>query len=122
MYWEVNNINGWVMSQKLPVDGHNEFNEQFIENYDENIDKGCIIEIDIQFPKKLQELHTGNESWIGTTKSTLGNRIQSKSLVEAMYYIEQELRTKVKNDSMKDLFKVMNNLVYGKAMESVRKH
>ena len=35
------------MSQKLPVDGHNEFNEQFIENYDENIDKGCIIEIDI---------------------------------------------------------------------------
>ena len=47
MYWEVNNINGWVMSQKLPVDGHNEFNEQFIENYDENIDKGCIIDIDI---------------------------------------------------------------------------
>ena len=118
----MNNINGWVISQKLPVDGHNEFNEQFIENYDENNDKGCIIEIDIQFPKKLQELHTGNESRIGTTKSTLGNRIQSKSLVEAIYYIEQELRTKVKNDSMKDLFKVMNNLVYGKAMDSIRKH
>lgn len=47
VYWEVNNISGWVISQKLPVDGHNEFNEQFIENYDENIDKGCIIEIDI---------------------------------------------------------------------------
>ena len=32
------------------------FNEKYIKNYGENIDKGFILEVDIKFPKWLQSL------------------------------------------------------------------
>ena len=51
------------MSKKLPVDGFvwienlTKFNDDFIKNYDENSDKGYILEVDIEYPKKLLDLH-----------------------------------------------------------------
>ena len=36
-----------------------EFDERFIKNHDENNDKGYILEVDIQYPKKLFNLHSG---------------------------------------------------------------
>ena len=50
---DANNLYGWAMSQKLPVNGfkwveNNEINEEFIKNYDENNDKGYILEVDVK--------------------------------------------------------------------------
>ena len=59
-YLDANNLYGWAMSQKLPVNGfmwYNEylsdFNEDFIKNYNENSDVGYFPEVDVEYPKKL---------------------------------------------------------------------
>ena len=35
-----------------------QFNELFIKNYDEKSKVGYIVEVDVQYPKKLNELHS----------------------------------------------------------------
>ena len=65
-YLDTNNLYGWAMCKKLPVNGFkwldsdkiNEINEAFIKNYDENNDKGYIFEVDVKYPKRLHELHS----------------------------------------------------------------
>ena len=45
------------MIQPLPVDGFkfvknvSKINEDFIKNYDEDSDKGYILEVDVEYPK-----------------------------------------------------------------------
>ena len=62
-YWDVNNLYGWAMSQKLPVNNFewikdtSQFNEDFIKNYNEESDEGYFLEVDVQYPEKLHELH-----------------------------------------------------------------
>ena len=34
------------------------FNEDFIKSYDEDSDKGYILEVDIEYPKMLQKSHS----------------------------------------------------------------
>ena len=62
-YLDANNLYGWAMSKKLPVNGfkwtdNSKINEEFIENYNENDKKGYIFEVDAKYPKKLHELHS----------------------------------------------------------------
>ena len=63
MYLDANNLYGWAMSQKLPIDGFkwvenlSKFNESFIKSYDENSNKGYFFEKDVEYPKKLFNLH-----------------------------------------------------------------
>ena len=68
MYLDANNLYGWAMSQKLPVNGFKwvknlsesnsiQFNESFIRNYDENSDIGYFLEVDIDYSEKLFNLH-----------------------------------------------------------------
>ena len=63
-YLDANNLYGWAMSRKLPVNNFkwiediSEINEEFVKNYDENNDKGYILEVDAKYPKKLHDLHS----------------------------------------------------------------
>ena len=62
-YWGVNNLYGWAMSQKLPVNifewikDTSQFNEDFIRNYNEESDEGYFLEADVQYPENLHNLH-----------------------------------------------------------------
>ena len=62
-YWDVNNLYVWAMSQNLPVNNiewikdTSQFNEDFIKNYNEEIDEGYFFEFNVQYPEKLHELH-----------------------------------------------------------------
>ena len=52
-YLDANNLYGWAMSQKLPVNGFklveklSRFNGRFIKNYNENSDIGYFVEVDM---------------------------------------------------------------------------
>ena len=62
-YWDVNNLYGWAMSQKLPVNelewvvDISQFNEDFMKSYNEESDEESFLEVDVQYPEKLHELH-----------------------------------------------------------------
>ena len=51
-YLVTNNLYGWAMSQKLPVNGFkwvedtSRINEEFIKNYNKNNNKGYILEVE----------------------------------------------------------------------------
>ena len=63
LYLDANNLYGWAMSKKFPVNGFewvndlSIFNENFIKNYDENSEVGYFLEVDIEYPKTLWGLH-----------------------------------------------------------------
>ena len=53
------------MSQKFPINGFkwveksklSRFNERFIKNYNESSDIGYFLQVDVNYPKKLFNLH-----------------------------------------------------------------
>ena len=69
-YLDANNLYGWAMSQKLPESGFkwkknmSKFTKVFIKNYDEDSDKGHILEVDVEYdkaryyPENLHDLHS----------------------------------------------------------------
>ena len=63
MYLDANTLCGWAISQKHAVTGFkwvedlSQFNEHFIKNYEENSNKGYVLEVDIEYPKKLFSFH-----------------------------------------------------------------
>ena len=63
-YLDANNLYGWAMSQKLPVNSFiwcndylSNFNEDFIKKFDEKSDEGYFIELDMEYPKELWNSH-----------------------------------------------------------------
>ena len=152
------------MSQKLPVNSFRWINnvtgidEEFIRNYNEESDKGYILEVDVKYPRKLHDLHSDlpfllKRMKIDKCKKLVCNLSNTKKYVVHIRSLKQalnhglklkkvhriielnqetwlkpyidmntELRKIAKNDFEKDFFKLMNNAVFGKTMENVRKH
>ena len=64
MYVDANNLYGWAMSKKVPVDNFkwvddlSMFTEDFIKSYDEESDIGYLLVVDVEYPKNLHMLHS----------------------------------------------------------------
>ena len=62
-YWDVNNLYGQAISQKLLVNGFGQveyisgFHKEFIKSYNDESDEGYFHEVDIQYPEKLCDFH-----------------------------------------------------------------
>ena len=164
-YWDVNNLYGWAMSQKLSVNNFewiedsSQFNEYFIKKYNEESDEVYFLEVDVQCPQKLHELYNVlpflpermKIEKIEKLVINLHNKtvyvIHLRNLKQALNHglilekvhrvikfnqkawlkpyiddINTKLRQKARNNFEKDFFKLMNNAVFGKTMENVRKY
>ena len=58
-YWNVNNLYGWAMSQKLHlgsfkwVEGTSQFNEDYIKSYVDDSNIECFLEVNVQYTESL---------------------------------------------------------------------
>ena len=134
------------------------FDEDFIKNYDEDSNKGYTLEVDVEYPKDLHNLHSDLPFLPERMKIKNCNKLVRNSYDEKEYvvhiralqeglnhglvlrkvhkviqfnqetllksYIEvnTKLRTDAKNDFEKDFLKLINNSVFGKTIENIRKH
>ena len=182
---DANNLYGWAMSQSLPVGDFKwipsedfEDPEDFIlENYTNDTRKGVILEVDLEYPEEIHDLH--NDYPLAPEKILITDDMLSKYCKDlkdsenissgrvhklvpnlrnkekyVLHYrnlqlylslgmkltkihrvleftqrpwmkryidLNTEKRTMAKNSFEKDFFKLMNNLVFGKTMENLRK-
>ena len=163
-YLDANNLYGKATTEKLPVKGFrwmdniSKIDEDFVKDYDKNNNKGYILDVDIDYPSKLQNLHSDlpflpERMVINNIKTLVCNLNDKKNYIVHINVLKQaldhglklrkvhrviefeqeawlkeyidvntELRKKATNDFEKDFFKLMNNAVFGKTMDNVRKH
>ena len=182
MYLDANNLYGWAMSQYLPTGGFKWMTEKQISKlnvarYNENSEKGLILEVDLEYPKELHNLHNDyplaaervcvNKNMLSdyckkiATKynistglvhkliPTLSNKekyvlhyrnlqiyidlgLKLKKIHRVLEFDQSpwlkqyidfntQKRSQAKNAFEKDFFKLMNNSVFGKTMENIRK-
>ena len=170
MYYDANNLYGWAMSQPLPYSGF-----KWVKRWQERPGKGCILEVDLEYPEHLHKLHNGyplapeklavKEEWLSPYQNellenksmitipklvpnlmdkkkyvvhyrnlqlyvSLGMKIKKihrilefneKPWMEPYIRLNTEFRKKAKSAFEKDFYKLMNNSVFGKTMENLRK-
>ena len=58
-YLDANNLYGWAMSQTLPVGKFKWLSEEEIKDFEKNPNdiRGCTLEVDLEYPKGLHDLH-----------------------------------------------------------------
>ena len=168
MYYDADNLYGWAMSQPLPYSGF-----KWVDKPPTEPAKGCILEVDLEYPTELHELHNDyplapkrlkvkKKEWLSGYQTNLledDNIFNTEKLVpnlmektkyvlhyrnlqlylslsmkilrilefneipwmEPYIRMNTEFRKKSKSAFEKDFNKLMNNLVFGKTMENLRK-
>ena len=182
MYLDANNLYGWAMSQYLPTGNFKWLTKEQIKktnlaNYSEEHDEGLILEVDLDYPQELHDLHNDyplapeklkvNKNMLSDYCQKISEKFNISSgqvhkLITSLnrkekyvlHYRNLQLylnlglklkkvhrvlqfnqspwlkkyidfntqkRTLSKNDFEKNFFKLMNNSVFGKTMENLRK-
>ena len=67
-YLDANNLYGWAMMEPLPVGGFKWMTEDEKENWK---NKTCILEVDLEYPKELHDLH--NDYPLAPERLKIGN-------------------------------------------------
>ena len=62
------------------IEDTSQFNEDFIKNYNEEADEGCFLEVDVQYPEKLHQLHND--------LPFLPERMKLKKIIKLIYKIK----------------------------------
>ena len=101
LYLDANNLFGWAMFKKLPVNrfkwlDNDVINEEFIKNYNENDNKSYILEVAVKYPKRLRELHSdllflSERMEINNCKKLFCNLFNKKKYVAHINTLKQAL-------------------------------
>ena len=101
-YLDVNNLYGKAMTEKLPVrrfkwvNDISKMDEDFVKDYGKNDNKGYILEVDADYPNKLQNLHSDlpflpERMVINNTKKLVCNLNDKKNYVVHINVLKQAL-------------------------------
>ena len=81
MYLDANNLYGWAMSQYLPTGNFRwmtdkEINKVALGKYKTNGKKGLILEVDLEYPRELHDLH--NDYPVAPEKAKVSKNMLSR--------------------------------------------
>lgn len=164
MYFDINNLYGKAMEHFLPFGNFRWLTKKEMKNYDilsieNDSSKGYILEVDLDYPESLHELHKdlpfcsehlkppgSREKKLLTTlynkinyvihyihlKQVVKNGLKLSKIHRILEFDQKpwlksyiDLNSRFRRGSTsefeKNFFKLMNNSIYGKTMENVRK-
>ena len=101
-YLDANNLYGKAMIEKLPVRGFkwendiSKIDEDFVKDYNKNDNKGYILDVDVDYPSKLQNLHSDlpflpERMIINNTKKLVCNLNDEKNYIVHINVLKQAL-------------------------------
>ena len=136
-YLDANNLYGCAMSQRLPTHGFKWLKNLSVENVKKLLDQrlsnhGHIFEVDLEYPEKLWDQHNDyplalEKLKIDTTEKLVDSFLPKSNYVLHYQNLKQylslgmKLRKCASNSFEKDFFNLMNNSVFGKTIENIRK-
>ena len=98
-YLDPNNLYGKAMTEKLPIRGLNDISkidEDFVKDYNKNDNKGYILDVDVDYSSKLQNLHSDlpflpERMIINNTKKLVCNLNDKKNYIVHINVLKQTL-------------------------------
>ncbi|XP_057324658.1 uncharacterized protein LOC130667184 [Microplitis mediator] len=136
MYYDVNNLYGAAMSMSLPQGSfkwiHEDIDVQNVDKFfNDNKSIGYILEVDLEYSIELHDEHRDlplcPEHFIppGRMKLVKVHRVlkfKQSAWLKQLIDKNTECRKNAQNEFEKNFYKLMNNAVFGKTMENVRKY